>query len=181
MTSGRTAVAVLALASTLGLVACTPTPAQTPPPVPTPSQTPTETAQERQERLDYAAAEKSYRTFRAEYERVLRAGGASKPTELMTATAGGQYLATFAGVTRGFKQLGSRHVGQEKIAYVRRGGYSTNSLILNVCEDSRGVVTKRSKGRNERGGLLQASIEVRRTARSWKMWSGRGKQVTSCD
>src|SRR3954454_8462186 len=100
-----------------------------PSPSPTaPTHTPTESAQQRQERLDYAAAEKAYRTFRAEYGRVLRAGGAKEPTRVMKATAGGDYLATFTEVIRGYKQLGSREVGTEKIVYVHRAGYSERSI-----------------------------------------------------
>ncbi len=73
--------AVGALACALALVGCTPAAPAEPSPSPSPAvQTPAETTQERQQRLDYAAAEKSYRTFRAEYERVLRAGGAKEPT-----------------------------------------------------------------------------------------------------
>jgi hypothetical protein len=75
--------------------ACTPSDPPPTPPTTVASATPTENAQEREERLAYQAAEASYREFRAEVERVYSRGGAAKPTAVMKATAGGQYLASY--------------------------------------------------------------------------------------
>ena len=115
------AVGVLALG-------CTPQsgpgPSPSPRPTPTAVATPPETARERQERLDFEAAEKAYRTFRAELTRVLQAGGSSKPTRTMTETASGEYLATFAEVASAYKKSNSREKGAERIGFVRRGAYS---------------------------------------------------------
>ena len=91
MRDGRTGVGVVALvcALALGPAGCTPDAVVQPTPSPSASSaTPTETDAERQERLDYAAAEKAYRTFRAEYGRVLRAGGAKEPTIQASVTCG---------------------------------------------------------------------------------------------
>ena len=92
--AGRT-LGVATLLCVLATAGCSPG-SEAPGPAPTPPSpvqtTPTESPQERQERLDYAAAEKAYRTFRAEYGRVLRAGGAKEPTKVMKATAGGRVL-----------------------------------------------------------------------------------------
>ncbi|HEY5822538.1 MAG TPA: hypothetical protein VIT20_11220, partial [Propionibacteriaceae bacterium] len=77
---------------------CTPDPTPPVTPTPTATQTPTETEQERQQREAYAAAETAYRTFRAEYGRVLRAGGAKEATAVMKQTAGGPYLKEFTEV-----------------------------------------------------------------------------------
>ena len=55
-------------------------------PTPSPSPTPTENAQERQQRLDFEAAEKAYLTAFAESERLAVAGGANKPTKILVAT-----------------------------------------------------------------------------------------------
>ena len=54
-------------------------------PSPTASPTPTENAQERQQRLDFEAAEKAYLTAFAESGRLAMAGGTKKPTRLMLA------------------------------------------------------------------------------------------------
>ena len=56
---------IVVLLATGSLVACGPEPTPTTAPTPSPvvSQTPTESAQERQQRIDYEAAEKAYRTF----------------------------------------------------------------------------------------------------------------------
>src|SRR4051812_20183044 len=98
---GRSIVGATCLLALLG-TGCTP---DTPPPTPptSTSPTPTENAQEREERLAYAAAETSYREFRAEVERVYSTGGATKPTKAMTATAGGSYLASYQEVSVAYR------------------------------------------------------------------------------
>jgi hypothetical protein len=173
---------VVALLCLLALLGCTPArggPVSPPPPTAA-SQTPTESAQERQERLDYAAAEKAYRTFRAEYNRVLRAGGAKEPTKVMKATAGGPYLHTFAEVIEAYAANGSRDIGRERIRYVRPAGHDAKAVALLVCEDSRAIRTSRKSGRDGHGEIRTADLEVRLTHVGWKVWSGTGKLVDSC-
>lgn len=182
MGDGRTGVGVAALLCALVLVGCTPDPAVTPSPGPTAtSTTPTETDAERQERMDYAAAEKAYRTFRAEYGRVLRTGGAKEPTKVMKETAGGDYLKQVAEIAKAYQGLGDHRVGEERVMYVRPGGYEHKSLLLEVCEDSRGVEILDKTGKQVGAGELRtASITVRRTGDAWKLWSGRGEKVSVC-
>lgn len=181
MTRARRAV-VAAVLGALALVGCTPPGPTEPTPSPTPSvQTPTETPEERQERLDYAAAEKAYRTFRAEYGRVLQAGGAKEPTKVMKATAGGEYLATFAEVIRSYRDAKSRNKGMEVIGYVRRSGYSNSAIALEVCEDGRATQTLLPSGASRPGEVRTASLEVRKTGKNWRVWSGTGELVESCE
>ena len=81
--TGRGLVVGACLLAFLG-TGCTPDdPPPAPPSTTAPSPTPTENAQEREERLAYEAAEKSYREFRAEYYRVLGSGGAKSSTPAM--------------------------------------------------------------------------------------------------
>lgn len=182
MRHGRTGVAVTTLLCAVVLAACTPDPVVQPTPSPTPTvATPTETAAERQERLDYAAAEKAYRTFRAEYGRVLRAGGAKEPTKVMKETAGGDYLATFTGVAAAYRANGTKDVGLEKIGYVRPNGYQSTRLVLSVCEDSRKVKTTRQKEGGEIGEVRTAELEVRLIDSRWIVWSGSGRLAKICD
>ncbi len=127
MRDGRTGVGVVALLCALVLAGCSADPAVTPSPAPSPSATPTETAAERQERLDYAAAEKAYRTFRAEYGRVLRAGGAKEPTKVMRETAGGEYLRSFTEVAAAYAGLVTSHHGRSESCTYAAGGYSPSA------------------------------------------------------
>ena len=160
---------------------CTPDPGPQPTPSPV-APTPTENAQEREQRLAYEAAEKSYRTYRAELQRVLRAGGATTPTELMRKTAGGQYLEETSAVAEAYKGLGHRDAGSERIVYVRRSGYSSSSLVLSVCEDSRQVTTLDQQGHKlYRGELRTAELTVEKKSTEWKVWAGTGKEVAVCD
>lgn len=182
----RTAAGSVALLAVLGVTACTaepPDPAPAPPaPAPSVSQSPTETPQERQERLDYAAAEKAYRTFRAEYNRVLRAGGAKKPTKIMKATAGGEYLDELMDVARAAEGLGDRQAGVERIVYVRPTGHASTEISLEVCEDSTetAIIAKDGKKLGS-GDVLKASLLTKRIGKTWKVWSGQGQKVSSCD
>jgi hypothetical protein len=180
----RTTAGVAALLSLLAFAGCTAEPAAPPlpPPPPSPaSQSPTETARERQERLDYAAAEKAYRTFRAEYERVLRAGGADEPTRVMRAAAGGDYLRTFTQVIKDYKRASGHATGKERIAYVRYAGYSPTKIALIVCEDGRRTTTVLSSGESLKGEVRMADIEARKVGEGWKVWSGTGRRVSRCD
>ena len=176
----RTTVGVAALVSVLAFAGCTPDAVAPPPPPPSPvSQSPTETARERQERLDYAAAEKAYRTFRAEYNRVLRAGGAEEPTKVMKATAGGAYLRDLAEIAEAYAGTNARDTGMEQILVVRQGGYSPTSLIIDVCEDGRAIQTILGKKRVP-GELRTAHLTVRKTTSGWRVWSGTGEEVRAC-
>ncbi len=73
--------------------ACSPD--QAPANTPTPTlvaTTPAESQIERQMRLDYEAAEEAYRANTAEQDRLYQAGGATKATAVLKATATGAYL-----------------------------------------------------------------------------------------
>ena len=73
--------------------ACTSEPAPGATSSPTPvSTTPTESQIERQMRLDYEAAEAAYRASTSEQDRLYRAGGATKASPELKATATGSYL-----------------------------------------------------------------------------------------
>lgn len=160
---------------------CTP---DTPPPAPPTSTaaTPTESAQEREERLAYEAAEKSYRDFRAEFYRVLRAGGAKAATPEMKRTAAGPYLKYFTEVVQAYKGEGNRSTGSERARYIRHSGYSATSLILEVCEDSSGVKDFARSGKQiGKGEIRTAQLEVRKLGGVWKVWDGTGERTESCE
>lgn len=178
--TGRAFVVCACLLPFLGS-ACT---AQVPPPPPpaTPSATPTETAQEREERLAYAAAETSYRQFRAEFYKVLGAGGAKSATPPMKATAAGPYLKYFTSLVEAYKGEKSHSTGIERTGYVRPQGYSPTSVILDVCEDSSAVRDFNHAGKQVgKGEIRTARLEIRRLDGTWKIWDGSGKKVASCD
>lgn len=177
----RVAVAMVAAVVVLLGSGCTPDPGPQPTPTPV-TPTPTENAQEREQRLAYEAAEKSYREYRAEYQRVLSAGGSSEPTKRMRETAGGPYLKETAEVAKAYKGLTYHSVGSDKIVYVHRAGYSNTSVVLNTCEDSAGVRILDKKNRLKgRGEVRTLELEVRISGSRWKVWSGRGKKVGSCE
>ena len=180
----RTGRRLLAGACLLTFLSAGCTPDDPPPPPPStsvPSPTPTENAQEREERLAYEAAEKSYREFRAEYNRVLASGGASKPTKLMLENAGGPYLAELQSGSEAFRGLHHYTRGTEKIASIRPDGYSPDEVIMQICEDSRGVTTFDAKGRKLYGGdLRELSLVFRLKEGRWKAWTGTGMKVAEC-
>ncbi len=180
MTVGK-AGRILAALILVGLLASGCTTPPPPPPTPSASQTPTESAIERQQQLDYEAAEKSYRTFRAEISRVAKAGGSSRATTAMKATAGGPYLDEYVNLLRAFKEGAFHDEGDEKIVLIRRGGYSNNALILDTCEDSRSVITYDANQEVfGKGELRTAKVEVRKSGNFWRVWQGDGKKVNKC-
>ena len=151
-------------------------------PTPTPVVvTPIENAQEREQRLAYEAAEKSYREFRAEYDRVLKSGGAKAPTFAMKKNAAGPYLKETSEVSQAFNGLGYHRVGLENIVFIRRNGYESGSLSLKTCEDSSNAkILNRDKKVVGRGEIRTIDLDVHLIGSTWKLWSGSGMKVDSC-
>ena len=174
-------------ASCVLLAACTPANGTIPTPPPATSSpasaTPPETAQEREERLAYEAAEKAYRTFRAEYNRLYRAeGGSAKPTIVMKDNAAGPYLRSMLAFLK-HKVDNDRHSDRGvRIAYVRPGGYSPKELILLVCEDGSRVKIFDTTGKQvSHGGVSKLTLYVRPIEGRWKVWNGDQEMVRACD
>jgi hypothetical protein len=174
-------------ASCVLLAACTPANGTIPTPPPATSSpasaTPPETAQEREERLAYEAAEKAYRTFRAEYDRISNTPGASpKATKRMTDNAAGPYLEVMSGFLRYKKtrhQTGDRPI---RIRHVRRGGYSPKELVLLICEDGSRVRVFDARGKQvSRGQVSDMTLYVRPVDGRWKVWNGDQEVVKKCD
>jgi hypothetical protein len=128
------AVACCALAA-----ACTPEPA----PISTASPTPTATTStesqiERQMRLDYEAAEKSYRAAVAEQHRQALLGTA-KLTPALKESATGAYLDLMLRALRYAHDRHWRSTGSTRIIGVVPNGWQERSVRLIACEDSSGV------------------------------------------
>jgi hypothetical protein len=128
-----TVVACWALAA-----ACSPdqAPASTPSPTPI-ATTAAESQIERQMRLDYEAAEEAYRANRAEQARLYQAGGTTKATSVMKATATASYLRITVEALRRIKKAGWHSTGTTEIVDVAaNGGWRENEVGLTSCEDS---------------------------------------------
>lgn len=178
---GREFVAGACLLALLG-AGCSPAdPPAAPATTSAPTPTPTENAQEREQRLAYEAAEKSYREFRAEVERVYAKGGSAKPTAVMKATADGPYLKSYQQVAEAYRDLKHRSKGPLDIVFVRQDGYSPTELVLEACEDLRGIVTYDNQGKKlYAGDVRKVDLTARRVSGTWKIWSGKGEKVSGC-
>ena len=139
------------LAAVIALVALTPacTPASPAPPVTTPRPTasPTETDLERKQREDRREAEKAYRIVSAEVGRLAQAGGATKPTQILTQYAGGLYLRV---ITDDMRYLKSKNLRADRSAVTRvsaNGPYSSKRIGLTACEDTTKVRLLNKAGR----------------------------------
>lgn len=177
----RAATAVVA-ACLLPLAACDSGGGASPSPSPTPSyqESPPETTLQRQTRLDFEAAEKSYRTFIAEKNRLGLAGGSLAPTPVMKQTAAGKYLAYYTMLLREQKKAGEKYTAGTKIGYVRRGGYSPQELTLDVCEDgSANRVLDKNGKQISKGQILLRTVYVRPIDGRWKLWNGDERGETS--
>ena len=169
------------------LAGCTPADGTIPAPPPaTPasaSATPPETAQQREERLAYEAAEKAYRTFRAEYNRLHKSeGGSAKPTSVMQDNAAGPYLKSMLAFLK-HKVDHERHSDRGvRIAYVHRGGFSPQELVLLACEDGSKVkILNRTGEQVSHGGVSKLTLYVRPIQGRWKVWNGDQEMVRACD
>ena len=180
MRTVRRLLAAAAVLTTLLTTACTPDAGTAPSPSPV-ATTPIETDQEREQRLAYEAAEKAYRTFRTEFRRVTESGGAKEATPVMKENAGGEYLRELTEDIKAYKSVGYRTEGGEVLAYVRRGGFEAESLILVACEDDRKVRTVDTAGKViAKGDVLILDLEVRKVKSRWRVWSGQSREATSC-
>jgi hypothetical protein len=116
--------------------ACNQEPAQTRSLSPTPAATtPSESQIERQMRLDYEAAERAYRANIAEQDRQARAGGASRATAALKATAEGEYLSSAVASLALIKSRGWRGTGSTTIMGIARVGWQEKHVRLMSCED----------------------------------------------
>jgi hypothetical protein len=167
------AAAAVGVVCLLPMGACDGSSKPSPSPVPTIQPSPPETSLERQRRLDFAAAEESYRAFMAEYNRLARAGGANQPTPVMKQNAAGPFLTFYVDALRQQKRLGQRYTTGVKIGYVKTGAYSPEQLALEICEDG-----SKNKVINKEGKVVSSGQILVRTAYAkpvegrWKMWDG---------
>src|SRR5215207_869614 len=172
-------------ASCVLLAACTPANGTIPTPPATSSPAsaiPPETAQEREERLAYEAAEKAYRTFRAEYDRLYQIPSSpSKPPKAITQNAAGPYLKVMMGFLTYSAERNRRADRAMRIAYVRPGGYSLEELVLETCEDGSRIRVLNPQGKQVgHGGTSALKLIVRRVDGRWKVWDGDQTVVARC-
>ena len=166
--------------------ACTPEPAATSTPSPTSAATTsTESQIERQMRLDYEAAEEAYRANRAEQARLYKAGGTTRATSAMRATATDSYLRVTLEALRLIKKVGWHATGTTQIlGVVPNGGWRRNEVGLTSCEDSSVVRFFDHAGKevtpttNRR--YVQALTVVKRNGR-WKVSEAISTKVANFD
>ena len=174
-------------ASCVLLAACTPANGTIPTPPPSTSSpasaTPPETAQEREERLAYEAAEKAYRIFAAEYARLQQQPrGNGEPTEAMRDNAAGPYLKAMTGFLNYKVNHGTHSDRAIRIVYVKPGGYSAEELVLNTCEDGSRIKVLNRKGKQVgHGGTYALKLYVRPVDGRWKIWDGDQTAVAKCE
>ena len=171
------------LAAVIALVALTPacTPASPAPPVTTsrPTASPTETTLEREQRLAFESAEKSYRAFRSEYDRLGEIGYSGPPTPTLKKYAAGPYLKAMSRFLRANK--GIRSVGSVEIVTLTRASYSPQEVTLLVCEDGSRVKNYDRKGRLlGRGVAAKITLQFQLSQGRWKVWDGTDVEVESC-
>jgi hypothetical protein len=144
-----------------------------PTPTPTVRSSPPETGLERQQRLDFAAAEKSYRAFMAEYNRLARAGGANQATPVMKQNAAGPFLAFYVDALHEQERLGQRYTTGVEVGYVKTGTYAPEQLALEICEDgSKNKVIDKNGKVVSSGQILVRSAYAKPVEGRWKMWDG---------
>ena len=176
-------VAGLALAVT-SLSGCQWLAAQTTPSVPPPSATanptPPETSMEREMREDKEAAVKAYLTANRETERLIMAGGASKPTKVLLATTGGFYLDAKMNTLKIYKERGWRTDRPGTTTVFADGGWSPDNIGLTACEDDSKVKVLDKKGKEvfkDRDHRYVQTLTATKKNGVWKITDGESKAV----
>jgi hypothetical protein len=164
--------------------ACTPEPASTSTPAPTPaSTTPTESHIERQIRLDYEAAEKAYRASTLEQDRMYRAGGTTKASPALMATATGSYLKITLQSLREVRKSGWHAKGNtEIVGVVRNGGWRPGEVGLTSCEDNSAVRFFDRSGEDVTPRVERRYVQrltVVRVTEQWKVSTANSTRVHS--
>ena len=167
----------LTLLATLLAGGCTKESEPTPSPSPSltatsPAPTPTENAQERQQRLDREAAETAYRTADKELARLAMADGASKPTKVLLATTGGDYLKVQMSDQKYLKKHELRADRAVRTSVVANGGWSPTRIGLTACEDGSQVRLLNKNGKEvekNRPRRLVQTLTATRTSGTWKI------------
>jgi len=179
-----------AIAGCALVAACTPDPGSTTTPTPappstvspTPSATPTETEIERQQRLDFEAAEEAYRINLAERQRLAQRGVAQS-TEVLRRTSKGAYLGFVLQELREIEDQGWHVVGAVKVVGVARGGWQAERLHLQSCEDGSGVrlLDEANRDVTPRGQhpYFVQDLAVEREGSRWKVTDVRSKRVST--
>lgn len=135
----------------------------------------------RKERLAYEEAERNYRAFAAEYDRLAQAGGTTKATKVMKANAAGPYLEVKTAFLKNQKGRDERTVGELRIAYVRRSGYNPSQLLLDVCEDGNSIRVVDAEGNQvSEGQSVRLTLQLRPVDGRWKIWDGNDDVVNQC-
>ena len=157
------------------------TPLPTPAPY-TPTAAPTENAQERLMRLDKEAAVKAYQAAAAEDDRLAAAGGASKPTKVLTDNTAGFYLKVLMDGLKSVNSAEIRPDGRPVRSVTADGGWSPTELGLTACEDGTKVRLLDKSGheiRKNRPRMFVQTITAKKVDGRWKLVDLRSKIVTT--
>jgi hypothetical protein len=147
---------------------------------PTPTPTPTENAQERQQRLDFEAAEKAYLTGTREYQRLLMAGGATKPTKLLRETTGGFQLKATMNALKTVKKNGWHTDRPASQVVSATGGWEPVELQLTACEDTSAVKFLDKSGNEvfeDRDLRYVHTLTATKSDGVWKITDGESRAV----
>lgn len=155
-------------------------PAPTPGPVPTATSTSTESQQERTMRLDKEAAEKAYNVAAAEADRLAMAGGASKPTKVLTDNTSGFYLKVQMDGLKMLKSHGWRADRAAVSSVTANGGWSPTEIGLTACEDSSRMKLLDTSGHEvnkNRPRMFVQTLTAKKIDGRWKIVDVRSKIV----
>ena len=151
---------------------------------PAASPTPTENAQERQQRVDFEAAEKAYLAASREGSRLAMSGGASKPTKVLLEHTADRYLEAQMSGLRSLKERGLRTDSPPGLTVKASGGWSPTTLGLTACEDASGVRLLSKDGQEvakDRNRRLVQALTATKVDGRWKITDLDSKAVTTFD
>src|SRR5688572_6608662 len=136
-------------------------------------------------RLDYEAAESSYRLAVAEGEHLSQQGGSKTASPKLRTVATGEYLALQTKALRLLKSRGWHLVGNARILAVQPvGGWEATELTLRACEDNSPWKLIDQRGRDvtptEKTDYIQL-LTVTKTKGKWKVADVSTQRVQSVE
>jgi hypothetical protein len=134
-------------------------------------------------RLDYEAAEEAYRASTVEQDRLYQAGGTTKASAALRATATGSYLRVTLKSLREIHRSGWHAEGDTKIVgVVRNGGWRAGQVGLTSCEDNNAIRFLDRKGKDVTPKVERRYVQtltVVKIGDGWKVSSANSTRVHS--
>jgi len=135
----------------------------------------------RQQKMDYADAEKVYRAFFDENVKLEKAGGL--PTPDVKLLLAGPMVDQYPKDLQPGHDLGITWIGDIKLGYVRPSDaelYPNSEIALSTCTDASGAIAHSLGKERGPGEILKITVFLKKVDGQFKIWWRSGQVAESC-